>query len=343
MTTPAILDESAALWAARAVAPTLRCSPADIAALRAAVLEDLPAVDAAARSWSQLGRDLPPTQARVVGRIGWVRANLEALRGTFDPLAEKMTRRGPAQRKVLGAQIGALLGMLSGKVLGQFVLPFGGPGGGELVLVGPNLLALAAEHRDLADDMRRAVLLHEVVHRLQFDAVDWLGAHLRSLITRYLEHARLDPGVLVEAAGRLPDAIAQVRRTGSLQPLVEAVLTPEQAAVISEAQGLMSLLEGHGTAAMYGSGAASVVEDIDSVRDALQRRRDDVTTRILTAVAGLEMKKRQYREGERFVAAVVEARGIAGLNRAFEGPEHLPSPEEVRDPDTWLARVDAAA
>lgn len=335
---PVVLDETVAIGAARLVAPTRDVDPVAVAALRAQVTADLPRVDAAARDWSQLGTDLPPTDCRVIGRIGWVRTNLTAMRGAFAPLADKMTGNRAVASRVLGAQFGVLLGLLSTKVLGQFVLPFGGPGGGQLVLVGPNLLDLADEHGDLADDIRRTVLLHEVTHRLQFDGTDWLGQHLRDLLERYLSAARIDPAAILEAAGRLPRAVAEVRETGSIIPLVETILTDEQVEVVDQAQGLMSLLEGHGNAAMF-AGGGGVVERPDDVREALESRKSDATTRILTAVAGLELKRRQYREGETFVRTVLDERGVPGLNRAFAGRDNLPSVAEVRDPHAWLARV----
>lgn len=336
---PTLIDESVALWAARLVAPTQSTTDESVVArLRADVVGDLPAVDAAARGWTGLGAELPPTQVRVVGRVGWVRANLGALHGAFDPLAQRLRGSRVVASRVLGAQVGALLGLLSTKVLGQYVLPLAAPGSGQLLVVGPNVLDLAEEFGRQADDIRRTVLLHEVTHRLQFDAVSWLGDHLRGLVARYLDHARLEPSALWEAAARLPEAVAQVRESGTITPLVQAVLTPEQARVIDEAQGLMSLLEGHGNAAMT-LGAGDLVSDVEEVRETLQRRRGDVATRVLTAVAGLDLKRRQYREGEAFVRAVVAEVGTAGLNVAFDQPDHLPRHDEVGDPQAWLARV----
>ena len=335
-----LVDERAAIWAARLVAQTRPSEPAHVAELRATVRSELPEIDAAARTWTGLGADLPPTEAAVVGRIGWVRLNLAALRGAFDPLAERLSdRRITRARRVLGAQLGAVFGLLSSKVIGQYILPLGGPGGGQLVVVGPNLLDLAQANGAIADDIRRSVLLHEVTHRLQFDGTDWMGEHLRDLLGRYLAGTRIDPGALVELAGRLPSAMLKAKQTGTFEPLVKALLTPEQVAVMEEAQGLMSLLEGHGNAAMH-LGAAGVVNDPDGVAEAIERRRgSDVTTRILVAVAGLELKQRQYTEGEAFVRAVVEDGGVARLNRAFETPEHLPTLAEIGDPEQWLGRV----
>jgi coenzyme F420 biosynthesis associated uncharacterized protein len=339
---PPLIDERVALWAARLTSPTRRSDPLESARLRTDVVADLPAIDAAARDWTRLGADLPPTEVRVIGRLAWVRANLAGLRGAFDPLADRLSGRRQVASRVLGAQVGALLGLLSAKVLGQYVLPLGSPDtGGELVVVGPNVLELGEEDEQLAVDVRRTVLLHEITHRLQFDGAPWLGGHLRDLLARYLEHSRLDPAAVLEAAPRLPQAVAEVKETGTIQPLVEVVLSPEQVDILSEAQGLMSLLEGHGNAVMFEAGDG-LVSDSEAVREAMAARRNDATSKILTAVAGLETKRRQYREGEAFVRGVLDLGGIAALNRAFERPENLPHGDEVDDPAAWLARLDAA-
>lgn len=339
---PPLIDERVALWAARATSPTHRSDPLDSARLRAEVLADLPAIDEAARRWTRLGQGLGPTDVRVIGRLAWVRANLAGMRGAFDPLQERLSGRRQVASRVLGAQVGALLGLLSSKVLGQYVLPLGSPdAGGELVVVGPNVLELGEQDARLAVDVRRTVLLHEVTHRLQFDGTPWLGGHLRALLGRYLEHSRLDPAAVLEAAPRLPQAIAEIRATGTVQPLVEVVLTPEQVEVLTETQGLMSLLEGHGNAVMFEAGNG-LVSDPAGVRDALAARRGDVTSKVLTAVAGMETKRRQYREGEAFVRAVLDLGGVDALNRAFERPENLPHGDEVDDAAGWLARLDTA-
>jgi coenzyme F420 biosynthesis associated uncharacterized protein len=339
-----LIDERIAVAAARAVIIGRRDDAAAAARLRAEVAADLPAIDAAARRWTELGADLPPTQVRVVGRLGWVRANLAGLRGAFEPLRDKLGPRRAVTSRVLGAQLGGLFGLLSTRVLGQFVLPLGsrvaGGATGELLVVGPNVLDLAADRGDLATDVRRTVMLHEVTHRLQFDGSPWLGAHLQGLLDRYLEAARVTGAAVQELASELPGAIASSLASGSPQPLIELVLTPDQLTVMDEAQGLMSLLEGHGNAAMYGA-THGLVDDPGGVREHLASRRGDLTAKVLNVVGGMETKRRQYAEGEKFVDHVVGAAGIAGLNRAFERADHLPRGEEIGDPDAWIARVGA--
>jgi uncharacterized protein (DUF2342 family) len=53
----------------------------------------------------------------------------------------------------------------------------------------------------------------------------------------------------------------------------------------------------------------------------------------------MDLKLEQYAKGERFVRAVAEARGRPALSRLWDGPATLPTPEEIAEPDRWIARV----
>lgn len=319
------------------VSPT---SPDEATRLRTAVGAEMPAIDAAARAWTQLGTDLPPTGVRVVGRMGWIDTNLEVVTALFDRVAERVPMRPAGSAQVVAVQLGTLFGLLSTRVLGQFVLPLAGAGGGQLVVVGPNVLDLARNSPEVAGDLRRTVLLHEVAHRLQFDGVPWLGPHLRQLVTTYLDDGPTDPAAILRITRRLPGAIVEALRGGGMEPIMHALLTASQVTTLDRAQALMSLLEGHGNATMH-LATTDVVQDPAGVEEVLAERRDDLAGRLLRQVAGMERKQRQYDEGEAFVRHVVEDGGVARLNRAFEGPERLPSLEEIGDPASWLARTSA--
>jgi uncharacterized protein (DUF2342 family) len=65
--------------------------------------------------------------------------------------------------------------------------------------------------------------------------------------------------------------------------------------------------------------------------------------RAIMRITGLDLKMEQYEAGERFVTAVIDARGRAFLNRVWEGPERLPTLAEIRDPASWIARIEAPA
>jgi uncharacterized protein (DUF2342 family) len=54
---------------------------------------------------------------------------------------------------------------------------------------------------------------------------------------------------------------------------------------------------------------------------------------------GLEQKIQQYDRGEAFVREVIARAGMAGLNRVWLAPEHLPTLDEIGTPEAWVERV----
>ena len=59
----------------------------------------------------------------------------------------------------------------------------------------------------------------------------------------------------------------------------------------------------------------------------------------MSKLLGLDAKMRQYAEGEHFVESVEAAGGPELMARVWEGPEWLPTLEEIRDPALWVARA----
>ena len=106
---------------------------------------------------------------------------------------------------------------------------------------------------------------------------------------------------------------------------------------------MMSLLEGHGDVTMDRAGATEV-PGAPRFSQVLRERRESVKgpAKVLQQVLGIEAKMRQYQQGEQFIHAV-EAHGGTGLfDRVWRGPEWLPTLEEIRDPQQWIARAEGA-
>jgi len=59
----------------------------------------------------------------------------------------------------------------------------------------------------------------------------------------------------------------------------------------------------------------------------------------LSSVLGISFDRGLETKGETFCAAVVKMKGLAALNRVWEAPDNLPSPEEIKDPFQWMERV----
>ncbi|MCX5585353.1 zinc-dependent metalloprotease [Streptomyces erythrochromogenes] len=308
------------------------------------------------------GASVPDTPVLVVDRAGWVKANVAGFRELLMPLLGKMQDRrasapggavlGAVGGKVTGVELGMLLSFLASRVLGQYEtfapvsrdLP-AGAAGGRLLLVAPNIVHVERELEVAPHDFRLWVCLHEETHRTQFTAVPWLRAHLEGEIQTFLGATEVDPMTVLERireaaqsfAGARPDA----EHGDEGRSLVELVQTPEQREILARLTAVMSLLEGHADFVMDGVGP-QVVPSVAEIREKFQQRRASGAGRLdaaLRKLLGLDAKLRQYRDGERFVRAVVGQVGMDGFNRVWTSPNTLPTKAEIDRPADWVARV----
>jgi coenzyme F420 biosynthesis associated uncharacterized protein len=283
-----------------------------------------------------------------VDRGTWIDANLRTMRGILGPVVER-GGGGPAALQAAGGavvatEVGALLGLFARRVLGQYELDLLDPSvPPRLLLVGPNLDRAAVDLGANRDELVTWVTLHEVTHAVQFGAVDWLrdrlGGTLRELVSAL--EVRVDPRALLSLGVDDLRAWADSVREGGL---LGAVIGQERRALIDRVQGTMGLVEGHAEWTMDRAGS-EVLEDVDALRAALDRRREDrhPLLRILDRLLGFDLKLRQYAQGREFCDAVVAARGEAGLRDAWASAELAPTPAELAEPPLWLARTEPAA
>jgi coenzyme F420 biosynthesis associated uncharacterized protein len=286
----------------------------------------------------------------VVDRVGWVQANLEGFQILLEPLAVKLLEKRGEQsglartvaRKVAGVQVGTVLSYLASRVLGQyelFIPP--GQGNGRLTLVAPNIVSTERKLDVDPHDFRLWVTLHEVTHRTQFTAVPWLRPYFTEQVRAYIDASDLDPTEILQ---RLKAAASVVRgaisREDGSASVIEALQNPAQREILERLQGLMSLVEGHGDFVMDGVGP-TVVPTAELIRERFEQRRSGASNldKMVRRLLGLDLKMKQYAEGERFVSYVVGAVGMRGFNHVWTSPETLPSVAEIRDPQSWIDRV----
>ena len=289
-----------------------------------------------------------PARARVTDRPGWIRANTRSFRRLLRPLTDRLGARlgtgsvAKVGRSVAGAEVGALLGWMSTRVLGQYdllVIEDEEPESQDIVYyVGPNILSLEKRYAFPPREFRLWLALHEVTHRAQFTGIPWMREHFLSLVEQSLNAFDPDPKRFVDALRRAVDEIRAGRNPLDEGGIVSLFATPEQSAVFRRIQGLMSLLEGHGDLVMDRAGA-DLIPSAGRFKQVLhQRRQSSGATRAFQKFIGLEAKLRQYHDGEQFLEAIEKA-DPEHISRLWRGPEWLPSIDEIRNPEQWLARV----
>ncbi|MFI1567782.1 zinc-dependent metalloprotease [Streptomyces sp. NPDC020490] len=316
------------------------------------------------RTFTRMGtEEIHDTPVLVVDRPGWVRANVAGFREILKPLLDKMEARrgnspagavlGAVGGKVTGVELGMLLSFLASRVLGQYEtfapatrdLPAGENGGGRLLLVAPNIVHVERELDVEPHDFRLWVCLHEETHRTQFSAVPWLRDHLEGEIQSFLAETDVDPVTVLERVRDAAQSLVGGRPEGEEddggRSFVELVQTPAQREILGRLTAVMSLLEGHADFVMDGVGP-DVVPTVAEIREKFQQRRAKGASRLdvaLRKLLGLDAKLRQYRDGERFVRAVVDQVGVDGFNRVWTSPNTLPTKAEIAAPADWVTRV----
>ncbi len=284
----------------------------------------------------------------VVRRKEWAERNIAAFSRLMEPAEKKIAGRlgaigadeiGPTvARRIVAAETGALLGVLARKVLGQYelVLPTGDDGD-SVAFVGENILQLERAHQFRPGEFRLWLALHELTHRAQFVGVPWMRSYFQGLVAEMIEASAPEPG----RVGRVFNEVKRRRRHGRVvdeRGLFGLLATPSQTATLDRIQALMSLLEGHGHVVMDRIGA-DVLTSQGRMSAILKSRRSDPRLATFFRLTGIEMKMRQYEQGERFVLSVERLAGFEAIAAAWAGPESLPTLPEIEDARSWLTRV----
>ncbi len=280
----------------------------------------------------------------VVSRREWVDRNI----GSYTKLvgdALPAFRSDPAtpseaiSRRLVVTEVGALLGFLSKRVLGQYelVLPTEDEAD-SIAFVGGNILSMERTNQFSPSDFRMWIALHEAAHRAQFVGVPWMRGYFRSLISDMIDHSKSNDGRFARMYTRVRDARRESEPIIDERGLMGFVASPAQSETLDRVQALMSLLEGHGHFVMDRIGE-QVLTSQGRMSAILKNRRNDPRLQVLFRLTGIEMKMKQYDEGEQFIAEVERLASLSLVDTAWESPEALPTLDEIRDPDSWIRRV----
>jgi coenzyme F420 biosynthesis associated uncharacterized protein len=288
-------------------------------------------------------------------RIDWVDANIRNFQTLFEPIEQMNPLNdddnassfnvawGTVNQRILTAEMGVLLGYLGRRVLGQYDMTLLGREpveGGRLYFVHPNIQNVERKLRIPADEFRLWLALHEVTHAFEFEANPWLQDHFNSLLREYITLLNQDAEHLKRGVEGLRIFWRRARSGETLTGnWLEYVMNQDQRDLFSRMQALMSVVEGYSNHVMNAVGK-ELIPSYEVISRRFERRRNQRTfVEVMFArITGLDIKMEQYRKGEAFIDALYQAGGHDLAKRVWEGPEMLPTLDEINHPQWWIER-----
>jgi coenzyme F420 biosynthesis associated uncharacterized protein len=294
----------------------------------------------------------PINRVYVVDRREWLEANFNSFEVLFAPVEELYERVGARQNALavslgqfnsalIGSQMGVLLGFLARRVLGQYDLSLLSPDPqvrGSLYFVEPNIARVQTQLGLSDEDFRLWIALHECTHVFEFEAYPWVRPYFNSLLRQFLDQLSTQFETLGVGLPQLLGRLVGGRASG--RHWIERMLTPEQQRIFDQLQALMSLVEGYSNHIMNAIGGR-LLPSFEQIEQRIQQRQQNrpLIEELFNRITGMDLKLAQYQQGEAFVNAVAQARGVAFVNRVWDRPENLPSLIEIREPQRWIARM----
>lgn len=287
-------------------------------------------------------------------RVDWINANIDAFRdmlAPFEALAQGESNKNAASqmlaglnRRVVSLEVGILLGYLSRRVLGQYDIALLGReqiDGGKLYYVEPNIRHIESSLGLPEDDFRMWLALHETTHVFEFEGFPWVRPYFNGMLEEYFGYLKEDAALLGQGLKNLKIFVERARSGDTSTSWIEHLMNEKQRDLFNRMQTMMSVIEGYSNHVMNAVGR-ELLADYEPISRKFEYRKSHRSQAelLFAKLTGLDVKMEQYRLGEQFIDGIAARRGHDFAVRVWEGPEFLPSPEELRNPDLWILRVE---
>jgi putative hydrolase len=228
---------------------------------------------------------------------------------------------------IAGMQVGSLIGALSRQIPAGFESGYPLEPPGPLLVIGPGVDRIVGETGAAAKDVRLWVAAEEVAHRALF-GVPWLIEHLTRLVSSYSTHLLPDPEQLMKMFSEDTDRIAA--SLGDPKTLDELLENEESAPHRLALEAFLTVSSGY-SHLLAKRAVGALLPNIDTYGSPQPE----------TAVGpGLPVSNHQMIvAGASFCSDIERRFGREALDDLWQGPERLPTAEELEDPVGWAARV----
>ncbi|KAE8764121.1 zinc-dependent metalloprotease, partial [Georgenia thermotolerans] len=344
-------------------------------AVTAAQAEQVRSALSVADLWLDTATELAPAGGRqeAWSRADWVERTLPTWKRLSEPVAASVAQalvdtisaqseNMPPEIQAMAQQMGAAQGMLRqlggavfgmqvGQAVGTLAREAFGPADTGLPLVETPTSALVpanvaefGEGLDApAEEVRLFLAVREVAHARLFAHVPWLRAHLLGIVESYAREITIDTEAMEEAVRSIDPTDPEQLREAFSGGVFALEQSPAQKSALVRLETALALVEGW-VEEVTAQAVAPHLPHAVPLREMLRRRRatGGPAEQTFAALVGLELRPRRLREAATLWARLGAARGIADRDRLWSHPDLMPTPEELDNPEGFVAGRQAA-
>ena len=317
------------------------------------------------------------TTVSAVNRAQWADATLDAYRPLFEQLTsslgtamrQQLADISPEDLEAMGPMFGSgdprafldglgkmlgpvMLSMMAGstvghlgrRAFGSYSLPIPRPLAEPTLIVVSNVDEFGRDWSIPSDDLRLAVCLEELTHRVVL-GVPHVRGTIEELLAAHAAGFTTDAAGIEERVGELhfdsPEGLDALQELLSDPNVVlGAIRSPAQEELLPKLDAVITVVEGYVDWVLDQIGAR-LLTSFGQLAEAMRRRRveTDQASRFVERLFGLELTQDTLDRGSAFMHGVVERAGPHALDRLWSDAANLPTPAEIEAPGLWLART----
>jgi len=239
---------------------------------------------------------------------------------------------------------GSTVGQLGTRAFGSYDLPITRPPSDDILVVATAIDGFGADWSLPVADLRLYTCIYEMAHHAVLSQPH-IRARLADLLAQHADGFEANAAALEDSLGPIdfddPGSMEKLQSSlGNPDFMLSAIRSDLQRQLLPQIDTLVSCIEGYVDWVVDTIGTR-LVGAYPMVSEAFRRRRveTDEASRFVEHLFGLELTQPKIDQGAEFIDGVFSRGGAEALAALWSDVEHLPTPNELKAPGLWLARV----
>lgn len=243
---------------------------------------------------------------------------------------------------IFGAQLGQAIGTLGSEVFGYCDIGLPLTPEPRLGLIPVNIEAFAEDLDVPFDEVVQFLAVREAAAGRLYSNVPWLASHVRAILRTYAEGIEIDMDAMTSAIQSVDPTNPEQIREAMSSGVFALHSTEEQKAALERLETALAVVEGW-VDVVTEQATRAHLPNTSALQEMLRRRRatGGPAEHVFATLVGLELRPARLRDAAKLFSTVERERGAAARDELWRHPDVMPTPADLDEPETFLARREA--